>query len=133
MSFLSIINEAKGSKVFSSKEGTKGKGRSGTVKSTKSRVKEYDSIMTALRLGTYGDIFTTDGSDRLYVITKRKWGDDPEQVVGNKVAKGFTPGSATPSDDYPSILKHSMRTKMRYRKSVGKSVRDKYGKRIKQK
>jgi len=131
MSFLSLINEAKGSKVYGSKEGTKGKGRAGTVKSTKSRVKEYDSIMTALKQGDYGDIFTTDGSDRIYVISKRKWGEDDDQVVGNKIAKGFTPGSATPSADFDSIKKHSIRTRLRYRKNVGSRLKKKYGSRIK--
>ena len=125
MSFYSLIIEAKGSKVFSSKEGTKGKGRSGIVKSTKSRAREYPSIMTALRSGNFGDIFTTDGSDRLYVITKRKWGKDTDQLVGNKVAKGFTPGSATPSADFNSIKKHSVRTKLRYRSSSDVDPRSK--------
>jgi len=131
MSFLSLINEAKGSKVFSSKEGTKGRDRSGIVKSTKSRAREYPSIMDALRNGNFGDIFTTDGSSRLYVITKRKWGKDDEQAVGNKVAKGFTPGSATPSADFDSIKKHAIRTRKRYRKDVGNRLSSKYGKRIK--
>ena len=131
MSFYSLINEAKGSKVFSSKEGAKGKARSGTVKSTKSRVKEYDSIMTALKVGNFGDIFTTDGSSRIYVITKKKWGKDDEQAVGNKVAKGFTPGSATPSADFNSIKKHAVRTRIRYRKDVGSRLKSKYGNRLK--
>ena len=133
MSFLSLINEAKGSKVFGSKEGTKGRKRSGVVKSEKSRAKEYPSIMTALKMGKFGDIFTTDGSSRLYVITKRKWGKDTEQAVGSKVAKGFTPGSATPSADFKSIKKHAVRTKIRYGGGVDKKTREKYGKRIKSK
>ena len=131
MSLYSIITEAKGSKVFSSKEGTKGRNRAGVVKSEKARAKEYPSIMTALTKGNFGDIFTTDGSSRLYVITKRKWGKDDEQSVGSKVAKGFTPGSATPSADFNSIKKHAVRTRMRYRKDVSKSLADKYGKKIK--
>jgi len=130
MSFLSIINEAK-STVYGSKEGTKGKTRKGVFKSQKSRVKVYPSIMTALKQGSIGDIFSTDGSERLYVITKQKWGSDKDQVVAGRVAKGFTPGSATPSADWSSIKKHSIRTKMRYKKDVGKSLKSKYGKRIK--
>ena len=116
MSFLSLINEAKakGPKVYTSKEGTKGKGRSGTFKTTKTKATTYTSIMQALKVGSFGDIFTTDGSDRLYVITKRKWGSDPEQTVGSKVAKGFTPGSATPSADEGSIRAHAKRTRARY-------------------
>jgi len=131
MSFYSLIIEAKGSKVFSSKEGTKGRKRTGTVKSEKARAKEYPSIMTALRSGNFGDIFTTDGSNRLYVVTKRKWGTDDEQAVGSKVAKGFTPGSATPSADFSSIKKHAARTRIRYRKASDRRLKDKYGKRLK--
>lgn len=130
MSFYSIITEAK-SNVYGSKEGIKGKGRKGVFKAQKSRVKVYPSIMTALKQGSIGDIFSTDGSERLYVITKQKWGKDDDQQVAGRVAKGFTPGSATPSADWKSIKKHSIRTKMRYRKDVGKSLKEKYGKRIK--
>jgi len=133
MSFLSLINEAKGSKVFSSKEGTKGRSRSGIVKSTKANAREYPSIMAALQSGHFGDIFTTDGSDRLYVITKRKWGKDPEQAVGNKVAKGFTPGSATPSANISSIRQHALRTKHRYRADLDNRLRRRFAKRIKKK
>ena len=132
MSFLSIINEAKGSEVYGSKEGTKGKNRSGVTKSQKSRVKVYPSIMSALRAGQIGDIFSTDGSERLYVISKQKWGTDKDQVVAGRIAKGFTPGSATPSASWPSIKKHSVRTKLRYRKgSVSRDLKRKYGSRIK--
>lgn len=130
MSFYSLITEAK-SNIFGSKEGTKGKRRGGVTKSQKSRVKVYPSIMTALKRGSIGDIFSTDGSARLYVITKRKWGKDDEQEVSGRVAKGFTPGSATPSADWGSIKKHSVRTKMRYRKDINKRLKDKYGKRLK--
>jgi len=130
MSLYSIITEAK-SNIYGSKEGTKGKARKGVVKSQKSRVKIYPSIMTALKQGSIGDIFSTDGSERLYVITKQKWGKDDDQEVAGRVAKGFTPGSATPSADWSSIKKHSVRTKMRYRKDIGKKLREKYGKRIK--
>jgi hypothetical protein len=131
MSFLSIINEAK-SDVFGSKEGTKGRNRAGVTKSQKSRVKVYPSIMSALRAGQIGDIFSTDGSERLYVISKQKWGTDKDQVVAGRIAKGFTPGSATPSASWPSIKKHSVRTKLRYRKgSVSRDLKRKYGSRIK--
>ena len=131
MSFLSIINEAK-SDVFGTKEGTKGRNRAGVTKSQKSRVKVYPSIMSALRAGQIGDIFSTDGSERLYVISKQKWGTDKDQVVAGRIAKGFTPGSATPSASWPSIKKHSVRTKLRYRKgSVSRDLKRKYGSRIK--
>ena len=132
MSFLSLINEAKGSDVFGSKEGTKGRSRAGVTKSQKSRVKVYPSIMSALRSGQIGDIFSTDGSERLYVISKQKWGTDKDQVVAGRIAKGFTPGSATPNATWPSIKKHSVRTKLRYRRSsVSNKLKKKYGDRIK--
>ena len=132
MSFLSLINEAKGSKVFGSKEGTKGKNRAGVTKAQKSRVKIYPSIMSALRSGQIGDIFSTDGSERLYVISKQKWGSDKDQVVAGRIAKGFTPGSATPNATWPSIKKHSVRTKLRHRRgSIGSDFKRKYGNRIK--
>lgn len=130
MSFYSLITEAK-SKVFGSKEGTKGKMRKGVTKSTKSRVKVYPSIMSALKVGKFGDIFSTDGSERLYVITKRKWGKDDEQAVGNRVAKGFTPGSSTPGASWSSIKKHAVRTKLRHRRDKDARLSKKYGKRIK--
>lgn len=130
MAFFNLLTEARGSKegrsAFTSKEGTKGRRRAGVVKSQKSRVKVYNSIMDALKHGQFGEIFSTTGSDRLYVITKRKWGHDPEQAVGSKVAKGFTPGSATPSADWDSIKKYSARTKMRHSRNREKRLKDKY-------
>jgi len=130
MSLYSIITEAR-SKVYGSKEGTKGKRRAGVTKSQKSRVKVYPSIMSALKVGKFGDIFSTDGSERLYVVTKRKWGKDDEQAVGDRVAKGFTPGSATPSAGWKSIKKHAARTKLRHRNDSDSRLKSKYGKRIK--
>lgn len=134
MSFISLLNEFGGSKegrkTFTSKEGTKGRKRGGVVKSQKSRVKVYDSIMDALRHGQFGEIFSTTGSDRLYVITKRKWGHDPEQAVGSKVAKGFTPGSATPSADWGSIRKYSARTKMRHGRNREARLKKRYANKL---
>ena len=128
MSLYSIITEAK-STVFGSKEGTKGRGRKGVTKSQKSRVKVYDSIMSALKQGSIGDIFSTDGSERLYVITVQKWGSDKDQVYAGKTAKGFTPGSATPNASWGSIKKHSVRTKLRHGKSRSEKLLAKYGSR----
>jgi hypothetical protein len=92
----------------------------------KSRAKSYDSINQALTVGNYGDIFTTKAANRLYVITKAKWGKKSK----GKVAKGFTPGSATPSADFPSIQKHSARTKLRYNpSSTTKQMAKKFGSR----
>lgn len=91
------------------------------LESKKTKVKVYPSIMDALRHGNYGDIFSTIGSKRLYVITKQKWGSSAEQRVGDKVAKGFTPGSA-PSN-FNSIKKYALRTVARYGKSTSSEVK----------
>ena len=104
----------------------KGKeGKEGEEKSTKSRVKTYATIKQALSDGSYGQIFTTKGADRLYVISKGKWG---KKSGRGKIAKGFTPGSATPSANFGSIKKHAARTILRYGKG-SKNLAQKYGSR----
>lgn len=122
---LSLMLEAKGSvegrEVYSSKEGTK----RDVKKSFKGKVKNYASIRSALDDGVYGDIFTTKASGRLYVISKGKWG---KKSGRGKIAKGFTPGSATPSAGWDSIKKHASRTKLRYGNASDK-LAEKYGSR----
>lgn len=59
----------------------------------KSKVEIFKSITDALRNGKMGQIFSTIGSNRLYVITKQKWGKDKEQIINGRSAKGFTKGS----------------------------------------
>ena len=78
----------------------------------KSRVRVYSSITDALRRGYVGQIFSTKGADRLYVITKQKWGTDKEQIVNGRSAKGFTPGSI-PSD-FNDVKKYAVRTMVRH-------------------
>ena len=109
----------------------KGKeGKEGEEKSTKSRVKTFATIKQALSDGSYGQIFTTKGADRLYVISKGKWGSKSGR---GKIAKGFTPGSSTPSSEFGSIKKHAARTILRYGKG-SKALAKRYGSRsIKQK
>jgi hypothetical protein len=80
----------------------------------KSRVKVYASITDALKKGFVGQIFSTQGADRLYVITKRKWGKDDEQMVNGRTAKGFTPGSIPSS--FKDVKKYSVRTMVRHGK-----------------
>tara|TARA_B100000900_G_C20563828_1_gene710111 strand:- start:1326 stop:1652 length:327 start_codon:yes stop_codon:yes gene_type:complete len=95
------------------------------TRASKSRVKVYDSITTALKNGYVGQIFSTKNSDRLYVITKRKWGKDDEQEVGGRVAKGFSPGSI-PSK-FADVKKYAVRTLVRHGKqSSGKFKSKKY-------
>ena len=87
----------------------------------KSRVKNYDTIRAALKAKGPGHIFSTDGSRRLYVISKRtKGGTDDYSEVGGKIAKGFTPGSATPSAEWGSVKSHAARTATKYGRSSTK-------------
>jgi len=80
------------------------------AKASKSRVKVYDSIKQALEQGSMGQIFSTDKADRMYVLTKHKWGKSGQQTVGGKTAKGFTPGSATPGASWKDIKGYAVRT-----------------------
>ena len=112
---------SKGRDVYTSREGAKKK----TTKSHKGRVKTYDSIKAALSAGYVGQIFTTKSADRLYVISKGKWGAKSGR---GKIAKGFTPGSATPSADFGSVRKHAARTLLRHGKGSAK-LAAKYGSR----
>jgi len=82
------------------------------AKSQKSRVKVYDTIMDALKHGYVGQIFSTRGAKRLYVITRRKWGQSGQQEFNGKVAKGFSPG--TIPSDWKNVKKYSTRTMQRY-------------------
>ena len=122
---LDIMNEARGSvegrKTYTSREGAK----RNTKKAFKGRVRTYDSIKSALSDGKYGDIFTTKSANRMYVISKGKWGSKSGR---GKIAKGFTPGSATPSADFASVKKHAARTMLRYGKASNK-LAQKYGSR----
>jgi len=118
---ISLLSEGKGQEVYTSKEGAKRK----VTKSRKGRVKTYPSIKVALSQGSFGQIFSTTAANRLYVISKGKWG---KKSGRGKIAKGFTPGSATPSADFKSIKKHAARTLVRYGKGSDK-LAQKYGSR----
>ena len=118
---ISLLSESKGREVYTSKEGAKRK----VTKSRKGRVKTYPSIKVALSQGSFGQIFSTTAANRLYVISKGKWG---KKSGRGKIAKGFTPGSATPSADFKSIKKHAARTLIRYGKGSDK-LAQKYGSR----
>ena len=86
----------------------------------KSKVRVYPSIKKALQHGKYGDVFSSDTADRLYVVTKPTWGDKSTQG-GNKVAKGFTPGAATPKATWGSIKAYANRTKKKHAGSTSKT------------
>lgn len=118
-----------GRSPFSSKDATKGRMTHEVAKSQKSRVKVYDTIMDALKHGYVGQIFSTKGSKRLYVITRRKWGSSPQQEVNGKVAKGFSPG--TIPSNWKDIKKYSARTMQRYGTAKSKHLKQKYAKNVK--
>ena len=131
--FLKEINEGRSEKGRGSKKGrekfTSEKGGSGrTVKARKSRVKVYDTIDAALKSGaSYGTIFSTKAADRLYVISKPTWGEKSRSGGNTRIAKGFTPGSATPSASWPSIKAHAVRTGLKHGKSKSKRLTKVYG------
>jgi hypothetical protein len=122
---IDYLNEARGSKegrkAYTSREATKDDKK----KSFKGRVRTYDSIKAALSDAGYGSIFTTKAAGRLYVVSKGKWG---KKSGKGKIAKGFTPGSATPSAKWGSVKKHAARTLLRYGKGSDK-LAQKYGSR----
>ncbi len=107
------------------KDYTSGGEKKEKKKAFKGRVKTYDSIKAALAAGSYGQIFSTKAAGRLYVISKGKWGSKSGK---GKIAKGFTPGSSTPSSDFASVRKHAARTLLRYGKGSDK-LAAKYGSR----
>ena len=126
MDLLRLINETKATKAKGSAKG-RGKMMSSSKKShsnaSKSRVKVYNSITDALKKGYLGQIFSTDGSDRLYVITKQKWGKDKEQEVGGRTAKGFSSGSI-PSK-FSDVKKYAVRTMVRHGKQNSEKFKGK--------
>ncbi len=110
----------KGREKYTSKKGAKKKGE---TKASKSRARVYDTINHALQQGKVGEIFTTKGSDRLYVISKASWG----QKSKGKIAKGFTPGSSTPGSNFSSIKAHAARTMVKHGSSHSKRLEKLYG------
>jgi len=112
MSFVKLLKEA----------GKGGEG--GPTKARKSKVKVYDTISKALGSGaSYGTIFSTKGADRLYVITKPTWGKKSRAGGNTKIAKGFTPGSATPSAKWSSVKSYAVRTMKKHGKQKSKKFR----------
>ena len=75
----------------------------------------YGTIKKALKAHGPGHMFSTQGSRRLYVISKRTHGGtDSKSQVSGRIAKGFTPGSATPSADWGSVKDHASRVGYKY-------------------
>ena len=124
MDLVNLIKETRATKGKGSDEG-RSKMRKATrkTKASKSRVKVYKSITDALSKGYVGQIFSTENSDRLYVITKQKWGKDDEQEVGGRTAKGFSPGNI-PSK-FSDVNKYAVRTMMRHGKQRSEKFKGK--------
>lgn len=76
--------------------------KEGETESKKAKVRKYPSIGDALNTASYGAIFTTPQSDRIYVITRGTWGSKSK----SKVVKGFS--LDTP---YEEIVGYSKRTR----------------------
>ena len=110
---LELITE---SKAHPKKRGDYHTLKDGPVTSKKSKVKNYPSIKIALRRGYLGQIFSTKGAARLYVISQAGWG----KKSSGRIAKGFTPGSSTPSSKWDSIKGHSVRTMRKHGKQRSK-------------
>lgn len=124
--FIDILTEAKTEKAKGSKEGrdkmlSSGKNGNGKTKSQKSRVKVYKSITDALKKGYIGQMFSTKDSGRLYVITRKKWGKDNEQIINGRSAKGFSPGSIPSS--FKDVKGYAVRTMVRHTGSRSKKDR----------
>ena len=119
MSLFDILNEDAAKDKGSKKEPKK----TGAVKSRKGRVKVYATIAKALEQGQVGQIFSTKGADRLYVISKAGWGEKSS----GRIAKGFTPGSSTPGSDWKSVKSHSVRTSLKHGVTKSKRLSKLYG------
>ena len=108
------LNEKKSSRYPSGRGSYSTKGKSGNL-AIKSRVNVYPTIKKALGSHGPGHIFSTKGSRRLYVVSKRTHGGtDSESVVSGRIAKGFTPGSSTPSSEWGSVKDHAARVGHKY-------------------
>ena len=110
--FESRFESGQGSAIGRNKGITKGKEGQGKVEAEKSKARIYNTIDDALHQGYFGQIFSTKGSDRLYVITKSKWGKSGQQTVGSKTAKGFYPGTIPSS--LKDVKKYAKRTLLRH-------------------
>tara|TARA_R110002153_G_scaffold177658_2_gene330842 strand:+ start:677 stop:1126 length:450 start_codon:yes stop_codon:yes gene_type:complete len=97
--------------------------KKGAVKAKKSRVRIYPTIADALRLGKVGEMFSTEGADRVYVISKADWGSKSK----GKIAKGFTPGSSTPGSDFKSMKAHAVRTMLKHGTTKSARLEKLYG------
>lgn len=109
------VTESRLEKAKGSKEGRKSiqdYSKKSHTNPVKSKVTVYKSIDDALHNARMGQIFSTKNADRLYVVTKRKWGKSDQQNVSGRTAKGFSPGSIPAS--FKDVKKYSVRTMVRH-------------------
>jgi hypothetical protein len=121
------MNESRGESGKGSKAGRQkysSKDTRAKYDSKKSKVKVYPSIAKALGNSKYGEIFSTDAADRLYVTSKPKWGKKSTSKGNNKIAKGFTPGSSTPGASWDSIKGYAVRTMKKHGGENAKKFKD---------
>ena len=117
MDIFDFILEAKGKRYPTGRGTYDTKGKSGKATSMKSRVKVYDTLEKGVCAGYPGQMMSTKGSKRVYVISKqRKKQKSQVPSCSGRIAKGFTPGSATPSAKFSSIKAHSVRTMRKHGK-----------------
>lgn len=120
LSLAKLLNETRGETGRGSAQGRAAIHSTGEKASAKkSRVFVYGSIMDALKKGKYGQIFSTKKANRLYVVTKRKWGKDSEQEYAGRVAKGFS--QKTIPSSFNDVKKYSQRTMTRH--AQGKKIK----------
>ena len=117
MDIVDLIFEAKGKRYPSGRGSYTTKKKSGKATAAKSKVKVYDTLEKAVCAGHPGQMMSTKGSKRIYVISKqRKKQKSQVPSCSGRIAKGFTPGSATPSAKFSSIKAHSVRTMRKHGK-----------------
>ena len=126
MDLFDCILEAKGKRYPSGRGKYNTKGKSGKATAMKSKVKVYDTLEKGVCAGFPGQMMSTKGSKRVYVISKqRKKQKSQVPSCSGRIAKGFTPGSATPSAKFSSIKAHSVRTMKKHGKQKSAKF-DKY-------
>jgi len=121
MDILDHILEAKGKRYPSGRGKYKTKSKSSKATAVKSRVKVYDTLEKGVCAGYPGQMMSTKGSRRVYVISKqRKKQKSHVPSCSGRIAKGFTPGSSTPDSAFSSIKAHSVRTMRKHGKQKSK-------------
>ncbi len=121
MDILDQILEAKGKRYPSGRGKYSTLNKSGKATAMKSKVKVYDTLEKGVCAGYPGQMMSTKGSKRIYVITKqRKKQKSQVPSCSGRVAKGFTPGSSTPSSEFTSIKAHSVRTMRKHGRQKSK-------------